>query len=89
MAYVKSTILVGLADDVSMIRQTVGAVISGILGLEEAGAWPEALETLTKGMSSQDINLAEVSILAWCARSLHSPRRVVSTPCQRCVKIRP
>ena len=44
-----------------MIRQTVGAVIAGILSNEEPGAWPEALDAITKGMSSQDLNVAEVS----------------------------
>lgn len=60
MAYVKNTILEGLADGIPMIRQTVGAVIAGILSLEEPGGWPQALEVLTKGMSSQDNNMAEV-----------------------------
>ncbi len=58
--YVKATILQGLADKESMIRQTVAAVIAALLGKEDAGAWTEALDVLTKGMASQDINIVEV-----------------------------
>jgi len=61
MAYVKNTIIIGLADKDSMIRQTAGSVIAGILSTEEPGAWPEALDAVTKGMASQDVNAAEVS----------------------------
>lgn len=66
MQYVKSTILLGLGDANSMIRQTVGAVVTGILSMEEPSSWPEALDAVTKGMSSQDANLAEVSPLIEC-----------------------
>ena len=60
LAYVKSTILVGLQDQDQMIRQTVGAVITSLLGSEEPGGWPEALEALTTGKGSQDTNVVEV-----------------------------
>ena len=60
LAYVKSTILVGLQDKDQMIRQTVGAVITSLLGSEEPGGWPEALEALTTGKGSQDSNVVEV-----------------------------
>ena len=60
MAYLKATILRGLADDVAMIRQTAGAVISSLLAFEEAGGWPEALDAITKGLNSADNNVAEV-----------------------------
>lgn len=43
-----------------MIRQTVGAVITSLLGSEEPGGWPEALEALTTGKGSQDSNVVEV-----------------------------
>lgn len=61
MTYVKSVILQGLSDKDQMIRQTVGAVITAIVKNEDAGGWPEALNAVTQGMGSQDINLAEVS----------------------------
>lgn len=61
LTYVKGTILTGLQDTDQMIRQTVGAVITSLLSNEEPGAWPEALDALTKGMNSQDFNLVEVS----------------------------
>lgn len=61
MAYVKTTVLVGLSEPDTMIRHTVGTVIMSILFIEETGAWPEALDALTKGIQSQDANLVEVS----------------------------
>ena len=64
MAYVKSTILTGLQDSDTMIRQTVGTVITSLISNEAAGAWPEALDAVTKGMSASDINIAEVSCVA-------------------------
>jgi transportin-1 len=62
IGYVKSTILAGLQDKDQIIRQTVGAVITSILGSEEPGSWPEALDAITKGMGSQDFNVVEVSL---------------------------
>ncbi|EIW71747.1 hypothetical protein TREMEDRAFT_71251 [Tremella mesenterica DSM 1558] len=59
LAYVKATILTGLQDKDQMIRQTVGAVITSLLSNDETGAWPEALDAVTNGMSSQDPNLVE------------------------------
>lgn len=61
MAYVKSVVLQALSDAEQMIRQTAGTVITTILGTESPGGWPEALDTLTKGMGSQDLPLQEVS----------------------------
>jgi len=61
VAYVKSTILAGLQDKDQMIRQTVGAVITSLLTAEQPGGWPEALEALTTGKGSQDMNVVEVS----------------------------
>jgi hypothetical protein len=61
VAYVKNTILVGLQDKDQMIRQTVGAVITSLLTAEQPGGWPEALEALTTGKGSQDMNVVEVS----------------------------
>jgi transportin-1 len=48
-----------------MIRHTAGTVVMSILYNEETGAWPEALDALTKGMQSQDENLVEVGVIAW------------------------
>ena len=62
LAYVKSTILAGLQDKDQMVRQTVGAVITSLLSNEEPGAWPEALDAVTKGMGAQDLNVVEVSV---------------------------
>lgn len=45
-----------------MIRQTVGAVITSLLTAEEPGGWPEALEALTTGKGSQDMNVVEVGL---------------------------
>lgn len=64
MAYVKSTVLQGLAEPEAMIRHTVGTVVMSLLYNEDTGAWPEALDALTKGMASSDENLVEVSNLA-------------------------
>lgn len=61
LIYVKGVILQGLSDKDQMIRQTVAQVITALIGSEEAGKWPEALNAVTQGMGSQDINLAEVS----------------------------
>jgi transportin-1 len=63
VAYVKSTILAGLQDKDQMIRQTVGAVITSLLTAEQPGGWPEALEALTTGKGSQDMNVVEVSYI--------------------------
>lgn len=59
----KSTILAGLQDKDQMIRQTVGAVITSLLGSEEPGGWPEALNALTAGKGSQDVNVVEVRLM--------------------------
>ncbi|WOO77650.1 Transportin-1 [Vanrija pseudolonga] len=59
MNYVKSTVLLGLAEPEIMVRQTAGTVVMAILANEETGAWPEALDTLSKGMASQDENVVE------------------------------
>ena len=64
LAYVKSTVLLGLAEPEPMIRHTAGTVVMSLLYNEDTGAWPEALDALTKGMSSQDENLVEVSFPA-------------------------
>ncbi|KAK4684342.1 transportin-1, partial [Tremellales sp. Uapishka_1] len=61
LEYVKATILVGLADKEQMVRQTVGAVITALLGNEEPGGWREALNALTNGMASQDYPVVEGS----------------------------
>jgi transportin-1 len=61
LSYLKSTVLVGLQDKDHMIRQTVAAVITSLISNEDPGAWPEALNTLTAGMSSADFNVVEVS----------------------------
>lgn len=58
--YVRTSILGGLQDKDQMIRQTVGAVVVALLGCEESGGWPEAMDALTKGMSSQDTGVVEV-----------------------------
>jgi transportin-1 len=84
LAYVKATVLQGLADPVQMIRQTVGAVVTALLSNEDPGAWPEALDTLTKGMSSQDANVVEVS-----EKSDKLTDRALSTLCKRSVRIAP
>lgn len=60
VAYVRAVILQGLSDKDQMIRQTVGAVITALLGKADSGSWPEALNAVTVGMGSQHINLAEV-----------------------------
>jgi transportin-1 len=60
LTYVKGVILQGLGDKDQMIRQTVGAVITALLTEEDSGSWPEALNAVTQGMGSPDINLAEV-----------------------------
>lgn len=62
MNYVKSTVLLGLAEPEIMVRQTAGTVVMAILANEETGAWPEALDTLSKGMASQDENVVEVRL---------------------------
>jgi transportin-1 len=62
--YVKSTILLGLNEKDQMIRQTAGTVVASMLGSEESGGWPEALDALMKGMASQDDNVVEVSQLS-------------------------
>lgn len=61
MGYVKSVILQGLSDKDQMIRQTVSSVINALIASDEPGAWPEALDTITSGVGSQDINVQEVS----------------------------
>jgi transportin-1 len=61
LAYVKSTVLLGLAEPEAMIRHTAGTVVMSLLYNEDTGAWPEALDALAKGMASQDENLVEVS----------------------------
>lgn len=60
MAYVKNTVLTGLADPDQIVRQTVGTVIMCLISNEDVGAWPEALDALTKGMGSTDPNVVEV-----------------------------
>lgn len=60
LTYVKSVVLQALSDKEAMIRTTAGTVITTILQTEEPGAWPEALDVLTKGMGSQDAHLQEV-----------------------------
>lgn len=65
MAYVKSTVLLGLGESNEKVRHTAGTTIMAILYNEETGAWPEALDALTKGMGSQDANLVDVSLM-WC-----------------------
>lgn len=60
MAYVKSTVLLGLSEPDNMIRHTAGTVVMSILYNEETGAWPEALDALTRGLSSSDENMVEV-----------------------------
>lgn len=62
MAYVKSTVLLGLGEPDNMIRHTAGTVVMSILYNEETGAWPEALDALTRGLSSSDENVIDVSI---------------------------
>jgi transportin-1 len=69
-AYVKSTILAGLADKDHMIRQTVASVITALLSNEDAGAWPQALEALTQAMSSEDLDIMDVSALLAPCRSV-------------------
>ncbi|WVR08285.1 hypothetical protein IAU60_005332 [Kwoniella sp. DSM 27419] len=59
MAYVKATVLNGLADPDQIVRQTVGTVITSLISNEEPGGWPEALDALTKGMMSGDGNIVE------------------------------
>lgn len=61
MAYVKSTVLLGLGESNEKVRHTAGTTIMAILYNEETGAWPEALDALTKGMASQDSNMVDVS----------------------------
>ncbi|OXM78877.1 importin beta-2 subunit [Cryptococcus neoformans Bt63] len=61
MAYVKNTVLTGLADPDQIVRQTVGTVIMCLISNEDVGAWPEALDALTKGMGSTDPNVVEGS----------------------------
>ncbi|ODO06999.1 hypothetical protein I350_04365 [Cryptococcus amylolentus CBS 6273] len=61
MAYVKSTVLTGLADPDQIVRQTVGTVIMSLISNEEAAGWMEALEVLTNGMNSSDPNVVEGS----------------------------
>ena len=60
LAYVKATILSGLHDKDQMVRQTVASVIDSLICLDEAGGWPEALDALTKGMQSQELDVVEV-----------------------------
>ncbi len=50
----------GLQDKDQMIRQTVGAVITSLLGNEDPGGWPQALDAVTNGMRAQDLNVVEV-----------------------------
>ncbi|WVQ79461.1 hypothetical protein IAT38_001560 [Cryptococcus sp. DSM 104549] len=57
--YVKSTVLVGLADPDQIVRQTVGTVVTSLISNEEPGGWPEALDALLKGIGSSDINVVE------------------------------
>ena len=59
MTYVKAVILQGLADADSMIRQTVSTVITSLIGADEPGAWTQALETITQGLGSSDVNMQE------------------------------
>ncbi|WWC73445.1 uncharacterized protein I206_107415 [Kwoniella pini CBS 10737] len=59
MAYVKATVLNGLADPDQIVRQTAGTVITSLISNEEPGGWPEALDALTKGMGSSDANIIE------------------------------
>lgn len=61
MDYVKQAALTGLQEPEKMIRHTAGSVVMAILYTENTGAWPQALDVLTKGLSSQDENLVEVS----------------------------
>ncbi|KAL7424888.1 hypothetical protein Q5752_000574 [Cryptotrichosporon argae] len=57
--YVKATILRGLADSETQTRHTAATVISVLLKNEEAAAWPEALDALTNGLTSQDTNMID------------------------------
>ncbi|CAK9784881.1 putative importin beta-2 subunit [Cutaneotrichosporon oleaginosum] len=59
MEYVKQASLAGLQEADKMIRHTSGSVVMAILYTENTGAWPQALDVLTKGLSSQDENLVE------------------------------
>lgn len=61
MDYVKQASLAGLQESEKMIRHTAGSVVMAILYTENTGAWPQALDFLAKGLSSQDENLVEVS----------------------------
>lgn len=61
MEYVKQAALAGLQEADKLIRHTSGSVVMAILYTETTGAWPQALDVLTKGLSSQDENLVEVS----------------------------
>jgi hypothetical protein len=61
--YVRTSILGGLQDKDQMIRQTVAAVVVALLGCEESGGWPEAMDALTKGMAAQDTGVVEVSLV--------------------------
>lgn len=73
MAYVKNTVLTGLADPDQIVRQTVGTVIMCLISNEDVGAWPEALDALTKGMGSTDPNVVEVcAARPFCGRHTSS-----------------
>lgn len=59
MAYVKAVIVQGLSDPDSQIRNTVSTVITSLIAADEPGAWPQALEAVTQGMSSSDLHMQE------------------------------
>jgi hypothetical protein len=72
----KNTILLGLGDANAMIRQTVGAVVTGILSMEEPKSWPEALDAVTKGIVR--------TVLAQLGQSAKAALQISKARCNWC-----
>lgn len=61
-----------------MIRHTVAAVVVALLGCEESGGWPEAMDALMKGMSSQDLGVVEVSSVVMVTIRYSALRKLIA-----------
>lgn len=61
--FIKSECLVSLGDSSSLIRATVGILITTIQVKGKIAAWPELIPSLCNMLDSQDYNVCEVHVL--------------------------